>query len=143
MAETTAIQKANIGQLISEGVGAGYCSIENDGKDRKKAAQVYNALNNPEFRVADYINKDIAVTDVLIEISEIINEETGEVDTVPRVVLIDEDGKAYQAVSVGMFNCIKNAIKVFGEPTWDPALVFTIKQRSVKNGSMLTAEIKG
>lgn len=143
MAETTAIQKVNIGQLISEGVGAGYCSIESDGKDRKKAAQVYNALNNPEFRVADFINKDIAVTDVLIEISEILNEETGVIDTVPRVVLIDEKGKAYQAVSLGMFNSIKNAIKVFGEPTWEPALTFTIKQKPVKNGSMLTAEIKG
>lgn len=138
-----AITKANVGQLIAEGVGASYCSIEADRNDRAKAAKVYNALNNPEFRVSDFINKDIAVSDVLIEVSEIMNEDTGAIDTVPRVVLIDDAGKAYQSVSVGMFNCVKNAIKVFGEPTWEPALVFTIKQKPTKNGSMLTADIKG
>ena len=138
-----AITKANVGQLIAEGVGASYCSIAADRNDRAKAAKVYNALNNPEFRVSDFINKDIAVSDVLIEVSEIMNEDTGAIDTVPRVVLIDDAGKAYQSVSVGMFNCVKNAIKVFGEPTWEPALVFTIRQKPTKNGSMLTADIKG
>lgn len=142
MAEN-AIQKANIGQLMSEGVGAGYCSIEIDPSDRKKAAKVYNALNNPEHRVSDYINKDINVSDVLVEIREIVNEETGAIDTVPRVVLIDDQGAAYQAISIGMFNAVQNAFHVFGQPTWEPALTFTIKQRPTKNGSMLTADIKG
>lgn len=143
MAETTAIQKANIGTLMSEGAGAGYCSLEFDANDRAKGAKIYNALNNPEYRVSDFINKEITVTDVLVEVVEILNEETGALDTVPRVVLIDEDGKAYQSVSIGMFNCINKAFKIFGEPTWEPALSFTIRQKPTKNGSMLTADING
>ena len=135
------VKTDNVGSLMSAGVGASFCSVQADG-DRKSAAKVYNALNNPDERVANMINQDIAVTDVLIEIAEIANEETNEVSTVPRVVLIDDKGKTYQAVSLGMFNAVKNAITVFGMPTWEPPLVFTIKQKPVRNGSMLTAEIK-
>lgn len=131
-----------IGTLMAGGVGNSYCSIAVDPKDRKTASRVYNALNNPEHRVADFINKDIHVSDILIEVSEVVSEETGEYAEVPRVVLIDDEGKAYQAVSIGMFNAIKNAVKVFGTPTWEPPLTMTIKQKNVKNGSMLTAEVK-
>lgn len=143
MAEETGIVKVDVNTMLAAETGTTYCTIKADPADRAKAAKVYNALNNPEYRVADFINKEIAVADVLIEIAEVMSEETGEISQVPRVVLIDDDGKAYQSVSIGMFNAVKNAIKVFGEPTWDPALTFKIKQRAVKNGSMLTADIVG
>lgn len=137
-----AIVKVDVNTMLSAETGTTYCTLQTDPNDRASAAKVYNALNNPEFRISDYINKDICVQDVLIEIAEIMNEETGEISQVPRVVLIDEDGKAYQSVSVGMFNAIKSAIKVYGEPTWEPPITFTVKQRNVKNGSMLTIEAK-
>ena len=140
MAEAIAIEKVNIAQELSENATSVYCSIQ--GGDRKTKAMVYNAANNPEYRVGDFINKVINVKDVLVEMIIMENEETGEPQEVPRVVLIDSDGKAYQAVSAGMFNAIKNAIQIFGEPTWDEPLPMLIKQVTVKNGSMLTVEIK-
>lgn len=140
MAEQVAIEKVNIAQELSANATSVYCSIQ--GGDRKTKAMVYNAANNPEHKVADFINKVINVKDVLVEMIVIENEETGQPDEAPRVVLIDDEGKAYQAVSAGMFNAIKNAIQIFGEPTWDEPLPMLIKQVSVKNGSMLTVEIK-
>lgn len=132
---------ANIGGLVAQGVGASFCSINADPNDRKAASKVFNALNNPDHRVADFINKKIAVKDVLVEISEVVNESTGEIETAPRVVLIDDKGEAYQSVSVGMFGAVKNAIKVFGQPTWEPPLDVIIKQKPVGKGSMLTFDI--
>ena len=133
--------REQISGMLAKGAGQSFCSVKMEG-DRSKAKLVYNALNNPEYRVADFINKTISVTDVLIETTEIGNEETGEIATVPRVVLIDDEGKAYQSVSVGMFNAVKNLIFIYGEPTWEPPLNLKIKQRAVKNGSMLTADIE-
>lgn len=135
------IMKIEIGTMLAEATGATFCSVKADG-DRATAAKVFNAMNNPEFRVADFINKEIPVQDVLIEMVEFPDDETGEVDRVPRVVLMTPDGKAYQATSLGMFNVVKNAFHIFGEAPWEPALTFVIKQRPVKNGSMLTADIK-
>ena len=135
------VQPENIGALQAQGVGASYCSIKADPADRDAAGRVFNALNNPEHRVADFINKKISVKDVLVEIAEVVNEDTGEVEQAPRVVLIDEKGEAYQSVSVGMFTAVKNAIKVFGAPTWEPPLGIVIKQKAVGKGSMLTFDI--
>lgn len=135
------IVKVELGSMLAAATGTTYCSVKADG-DRATAAKVYNAMNNPEYRVADFINKEIAVQDILIETVEFPNEETGEIERVPRVVLMSEDGKAYQSTSIGMFNAVKNASLIFGDAPWKPALTFVIKQRPVKNGSMLTADIK-
>lgn len=128
--------------VTSENVGAMVCSIEPTG-DRKKDAQIFGALNNPEFRLANFINKRIKVENVLVEIRDLLNEESGEVETAPRVVLIDEDGKSYQAVSKGIFNAVKNAYSVFGQAPWTPALEIEVKQVAVGRGSMLTFDVVG
>ena len=147
MSDNNAIQLANseavaaISTIVSAEAGATYTSIINDGT-RESASKFYAAMNNPEFRVADFINKIIEVQDVLIEIRDIVNEDTGEVDRVPRVVLIDPDGKGYQATSKGMYTAIKNASIAFGAAPWNPPLSFMIKQRPTKNGSMLTADVR-
>lgn len=134
------IVQADLSKELSTESNTTYCSIQ--GGDRKTLAKVYNAANNPEHKVGDYINKVINVKDVLIELIELPNDVTGEMEQAPRVVLIDEKGEAYQAVSQGMFNAVKNAIQIFGAPTWDDPLPMLIKQVTVKNGSMLTVEIK-
>ena len=139
MAETNALATL---AATTENVGQTVCSIAPTG-NRKEDARIFSALNNPEFRLANYINKKIAVTDVLIEIREFLNEESGEIETAPRVVLIDEDGKAYQAVSKGLFNAVKNAYQVFGAAPWNPALEIEVKQVPVGKGSMLTFDVVG
>lgn len=128
--------------VSSETVGQTVCSIQPTG-NRKEDARIFSAMNNPEFRIANFINKKICVTDVLVEIREILNEDTGEIETAPRVVLIDEDGKAYQAVSKGIFNAVRNAFNVFGAAPWDPALEIEVKQVAVGKGSMLTFDVVG
>lgn len=116
-----------------------FCSIQ--GGDRATLAKVYNAMNNPQHKVGDFINKVIKVKDVFVEVIDLPNEETGVIESAPRVVLIDDKGEAYQAVSQGIFNAVKSAMLVFGQPTWDDPLPCLIKQVSVKNGSMLTFDI--
>ena len=130
----------NVSTDLSENSTSTYCSIQ--GGDRKTKAKVYNAANNPEHKVADCINQVINVKDVLVEIIELPNEDTGELTQAPRVVLIDDKGEAYQAVSQGIYNAVKNAIQIFGAPTWDEPLPCEIKQVSVGRGSMLTFNIK-
>lgn len=130
----------SISQELSENATTSFCSIQ--GGTREAKAQVYNAANNPTHKVGDYINKVINVRDVLAEQIEITDEETGVVENAVRVVLIDDKGESYQAVSTGIYNALKRAIQVFGAPTWDEPLPCLIKQVSVGKGSMLTFDIK-
>ena len=121
---------------------------------------IYNALNNPDENVADNINMKIELVDVLLEQIEMVNDEddgievvseTGEIveeepetTVAVRTVLIDKDGKSYQAVSKGVYNSIKQIINIFGEPsTWEDPLTVEVKQVKVKRGFMLTLNILG
>ena len=129
----------NIADDMSDKPTAIYCSANGGTAEEKK--KVFNALNNPKYKVQDFINKKIKIKDVLIEAIDIVDDETGEIDTCPRVVLIDEKVEGYQAVSMGIYGAIKNLKQVFGAPTWEPALECEVKQVQVKNGSMLTLEV--
>lgn len=134
------LAKMDVRQELSAESPSTYCSVQ--GGDRKAKALVYNAMNNPTHRVGDCINKKLMIKDVLAEVIELENEETGELQQVPRVVLIDEKGESYQAVSTGIFNAVKKAIAVFGAPTWDEPLPIVIKQVSFGKNQILTFDIE-
>ena len=138
MAESMEI--INVAQELYANQTSMFCSIQGGTHEAKVA--VFNASNNPDHKVGDYINKVILVKDVLAEQIEITNEETGELETAVRVVLIDVDGESYQAVSAGIFNALKKAIAIFGAPTWADGLPCLIKQIKVGRGSMLTFDVQ-
>lgn len=140
MSENTAIENVNVAQELSANPSSIACSIQ--GGTMKEKAQVYNAMNNPDHKVGDFINKVINVQNYLCEQIELTNEETGEIKTAVRTVLIDDKGKSYQGVSGGIFNALKKAIAIFGAAPWDDPLPCEIKQVNVGKGSMLTFDIK-
>ena len=116
-----------------------FCSIKEDSLEAKKL--VYNASNNPTHKIDDYINKEIALKDVFVEIIELANENTGELEQAPRIVLIDDKGESYQCVSTGIFGSLKKLMAIFGEPTWEEPIHVVVKQVKVKRGTMLTLEV--
>lgn len=139
MAEDTAIATTN--NILTMPAGAMVTSLKAEPGDREAATKLFNAMNNPGHKISDMINKRIAVRDFLMEMTEVANEETGEVSTVPRCVFIDDKGESYQAVSLGMANVLRNMVAAFGPAPWEPAITIEIKQQKVKRGSMLTADV--
>jgi hypothetical protein len=127
-------------ELSAEG-GNFYTSLKGETREDKK--RLFNAMNSPDANVSDYINKSINLKDVYVEMVEMPDEKTGEIVNAPRIVLFDDKGKSYQAISKGMMMALKAAFIVYGEPhTWSEPLPITIKQVSVKNGrSMLTFDV--
>lgn len=123
--------KMNITKDITAG-GKGYCSMT--AADDKARVTLYNACSNP-LRLSDMVNKRIRMLHVYAEIIQVINEKSGELVSVPRVIIIDESGKGYQAVSVGIYNSIKRIISMFGEPdTWEKPHTVEIQNVNLKNG---------
>lgn len=108
---------------------------------REEKVALYNAINNPQERLGDHINEVIMVKDLLIEIIELVNDNTGELDRVPRMVLIDEEGKSYVAVSIGIFSALKRICSLFGEPTWNEPIPCKIKQITKGEKKLLSIEL--
>lgn len=107
----------------------------------EEKAKLFNAINNPENRLSDCINMKIKAKDLFIEVVNCTNEETGEVTACPRIVIIDEKGVGYQAVSVGIYSALKKVIQIFGTPTWEKPINLEVKQVTKGNRKMLTLNI--
>lgn len=117
-----------------------YCSVT-AGTDKEKA-NLFNATNNPDKRIADCINMTINVKHVFVEVVNCTKQDTGEVDVCPRIVLIDDKGVSYQAVSLGMYGALKKLLGSFGEPsTWTKPLPVAIKQITKGEKKLLTFAI--
>lgn len=138
---TEQTQAITISTIMNEQPGTSICSITPEPGNREQAKAVFNAMNNPTGRVKDLINKAISVENVLIEVNDLLDDETGEITRVPRCVLITPDGESYTATSKGILNSIKNAYQAFGPAPWTGGIEFTVKQVSVGRGSMLTLEM--
>lgn len=117
-----------------------YCSFTP--KTEAEKISLFNAINNPEKRLADCINMQINVVHIYAEIVQCVDDETGEVSSAPRIVFIDDKGTAYQCVSLGIFSAVKKIIKIIGEPvTWKKPLKVEVKQITKGKKSLLTLNI--
>jgi len=116
-----------------------FCSLK--GTDLKSKAVVFKAMNNPEKRVGDCINEIINAKDLFCETVLCKNRETGEENECPRIVIIDDKGVGYQAVSIGIFSAIKKVISVFGEPTWNTPIKLKVLQITKGDRKLLTFDV--
>lgn len=138
MAENNETAIVSIATIMNEQPGTMLCSITPEPGNKEQAKAVFNAMNNPTYKLRDFVNKKILVENVLVEINDIMDEDTGEIQRVPRTVLISPDGTSYQATSKGVFNSIRNAFQAFGQAPWKGGVEFEVKQVSVGRGQMLT-----
>lgn len=117
-----------------------YCSMVAKTADEK--AILFNAMNNPAFRLGDCINQTINVKDVFVEVVNCTNEKTGEVQSCPRIVLIDDKKQGYQCVSIGVFSALKKLFGVYGEPqNWEQPVPLMVKQITKGERKMLTLNV--
>lgn len=106
-------------------------------EDMKSKARLFNAMNQPKYKVSDMINKKIKLKDVIL-MNVTMEGEDGEQDTGIRSVLIDADGNAYNATSNGIFSSLTNLYMIFGTLHFEEPLEIMISQIPTKRGSTLS-----
>lgn len=106
-------------------------------EDMKSKVRLFNAMNQPKYKVSDMINKKIKLKDVIL-MNVIMEGEDGEQDTGIRSVLIDADGNAYNATSNGIFSSLTNLYMIFGTLHFEDPLEIMISQIPTKRGSTLS-----
>lgn len=105
--------------------------------DKTTARDFYNAVSQPDVALKECVNIPIAMTHVSIEVCEVHSEQNGDV-IAPRIVIMDKDGKSYQAVSVGVYQSLKRIFALFGTPdTWTEPLIVVPMLISTKKGQVL------
>lgn len=125
---------------VENELGQPYCSMQVT--DEKSASMLFKAMNQPDDSLGDHINETIDVTNIFIQPVPMVNQETGEMNVVPRIVLFDVEGKTYVTVSRGIYNALKNMCAIVGTPeTWKAPVTIKVGQRQIKERRMLTFDV--
>ena len=125
---------------VENELGQPYCSMQVTYE--KSASMLFKAMNQPDDSLGDHINETIDVTNIFIQPVSMANQETGEVNVVPRIVLFDVEGKTYVTVSRGIYNALKNMCAIVGTPeTWKAPVTIKVGQRQIKERRMLTFDV--
>lgn len=130
--------------ITSRNVAPVYCTIDDSTQQGKK--KLYKIKNRPDHNISDYINKQIKIKDIYIDVNARVQkdgENAGVVENKPRTILIDDKGESYIAgVSIGIYQAVKEIIRTFGSPdTWDEPLTVTVVQVKTARGNMLSLDI--
>lgn len=110
-----------------------YSSIKNDGT-RESQIKIFNAINAAEEQLDDHKNLELSIVDVVVHPITLTDENTGEIVDTLRVVLIDDKGVGYQAVSQGIVSSLQKIFAIVGQPTWEPALKMKVVEQKTRKG---------
>lgn len=125
---------------IMSGGNQFYSSFVSDDIESKR--KLYNALNSPDFKVSDCINREITIADAVLTPVALTDERTGEVKEAVRSIIIDTDGKTYNATSSGLHASLRNILNIFGTLHFEDGLPVIVQQVKTKRGSTLTLTLK-
>lgn len=132
-------------------IGAQFTSFSPE--DMAGKVKLYNAINSPDERLADFINTPITIRDVIVSkvsLAEKIDrsepspwdgDDTSTTREGFRVVIIDSDDRSYTATSTGIYNSICTLRSIFGTLHFEDGLKAVVKQIKTKNGNTLTLSL--
>ncbi len=123
----------NMLDMLTNATNSFFCSIVDDGSRESKIA-IYNAINNKGESLDDYKNKVLEVVDVAAHPVSLTDENTGEVVDALRMVVIDKDGKNYDAVSQGIASSFQKIFAIVGPAPFNPPLKIMVVEQKTRKG---------
>lgn len=121
-----------------------YCSMTVESKAEK--IQFYNAVQNCDKKIGDFINKEIAFSNVYMEKTEVMEKDakgnpTGVLNDAVKIVLITPDGEGIVSTSKGILTSLYALFQIFGTPeTWDEPMTCIVKQIETTKGRTFKLE---
>src|SRR5690625_913848 len=111
------------------------------GEDFKTRVQVAQALSAAQ-PISDFLGETINLANVVVQAVDVADED-GTLNEAVRVILVDDKGKSYAALSDGLYRSLQNLFGVLGEPsTWpEPLPVRVVEEKSRKGFKFFTIQI--
>lgn len=121
---------------IEAAIDAGvFISADNFGKDPVERFKLTSlATNGEEIRLDDCHGQVIEPSHWYVHTVEIANEANGEVEIVPRVVLLTAKRECYVGVSRGLFSSMRLIWQSFGDGPLPKGLKFRVNRKPTRSG---------
>lgn len=116
---------------LDSGDSGVYSSIE--GNDFESRLKVASAVTDSK-PIREHLGKVIKLANVVIQAVSMVNEQTGEMEEVPRVILIDDAGNSFHAISGVILKDVQNLIGILGKPAeWPSPVKVAVKEEQSGN----------
>ena len=136
------MDSVTVSSLADPGQSQMYCSIRDDGTMKSKA-RIFNSINSPDKRISDCIGETISLANIVAHPIQLVDENSGELIETMRMVLVDDQGTSYEAVSTGIVNAVARILQIFGQPdTWTAPIKVKPVQKGTRNGNNKVTTLK-
>lgn len=136
------LDSVTVSSLADPGQSQMYCSIRDDGTMQSKA-RIFNSINSPDKRISDCIGEVISLANIVAHPIQLVDENSGELVETMRMVLVDDQGTSYEAVSTGIVNAVARILQIFGQPdTWTAPIKVKPVQKGTRNGNNKVTTLK-
>lgn len=137
-----ALDSVTVSSLADPSETRMYCSIKDDGTMQSKA-RIFNSINSPDKRISDCIGETISLANIVAHPIQLVDENSGELIETMRMVLVDDKGTSYEAVSTGIVNAVARILQIFGQPdTWTGPIKVKPVQKGTRNGNNKVTTLK-
>lgn len=119
--------------MLTNPESAFFCSIPNSGS-REDAIKIYNAINNKGDSLDDHKGEVIEMVNVAAHPVELVDENTGELVRSLRTIIIDKNGKNYDAVSQGIASSLQKVFAIVGSAPFNPPLKIKVVEQKTRKG---------
>lgn len=93
-------------------------------------------------KISDNVGVPIALRHIVVQAVDLVDAQTGEVTTAPRVVLIDDKGQAFYGISEGLYRSVSTFIKLAGDPgDWPEPLKVVVTREGPSTRSYFTMKL--
>jgi len=129
------IQEENTEEIDTGGLavmGESPPFLANFSGDRNEKLQLLMKCKNDALKGADHLNKTINLKHWMVHEVEVMEKDSGELNTCYRVVLVDADGTAYAFVSGVLAKSIRDIFQTHGTNVLEPPISVQVKQKSLR-----------
>lgn len=123
-----------------------YTSLNVTTKEEKKA--FYNIVENPKYKLSEFINKKITFSNVSLEACTITEKDDagnpipGTEKTTVKTVLVTPEGEGIISTSMGIARALYSMFQIFGTPdTWDEPMTCVVKQIEIGKNRTFKFEV--
>lgn len=105
-----------------------------DTSTREGKIKLYSALQNAE-KLDEHLNEPLLMSNAVAQAVQVTDDQTGEISSTVRVIIVTADGKAYSATSPTLAAGLNTMFGIFGTPnTWDAPLPIKVVERRSRRG---------
>lgn len=96
--------------------------------------KLYSALQNAE-KLSDHLNEPLHMVNAVAQSVQVTDEQTGEMTSTARVIIVTDDDKAYSATSPTLLAGLNTMFGIFGTPnTWEKPIAIKVVERRSRRG---------